>query len=645
MPINERFEKEKTVLLAAYDKLYEFSVIVNRDTIPEQKRLLENEQFVISICGAIKTGKSSLLNYLLFDGDEVLPIDATPETARLAKILRGNGKKAVVHFLSKQEWDDYLQTLSESQKEKESVDLKTANLTMKGIDWKAYIKDPACSIEINDWSKLKDYISKDSDWIPMVKNAEIFVDSKILENIVVVDTPGLNDPCTSRSDVTIRWVSKTDALIYVLNTKQALTKQDIDFLDEYCSFIDPEKIIIVLGKIDLADYKSVQDYLSRTINSEAFNKRDYLKPDRIYPVSVMAALLHKHPNKVRSIDHYKKRIYPELIDAEGFMPQLEKAVNTSLMASKGHHVLISHKKKIDALIHETLSRLQVDIDLCIDRLDNNRKSIEEIEIKKKKLEDITRGYHKLKHENEEKFKKLIGNFKNIIFTLFSTLRGADRREYESRCVSKWDKFEVCIANTSVFFRSKLKVPVEEIIWGDTLKKFTKDVEDLYVKTDQDLKTMTSEIDVRLSKFQTPICDLAFVYSRINMQIDSSLMSQHLELNRKKKFFFFTDNKKSVSKLIEHVDKKTSELYDEIANTVYSMFYEDIINQSNAYFQSLDAFLDGVQNNLKNVSDNAAQKAAESTRIEGEIDDTRKRIQEVQALQNEISGRLTSEIGD
>jgi len=110
MTINKEYEAKKQALLESYDLLMLCEHIDNKDDIKLQKEQLKQEKFIISICGAIKTGKTTLLNYLLFNGEEMLPVDVTPETAKLAKISKGSSKHAEVHFLSKAEWDEYKNT-------------------------------------------------------------------------------------------------------------------------------------------------------------------------------------------------------------------------------------------------------------------------------------------------------------------------------------------------------------------------------------------------------------------------------------------------------------------------------------------------------------------------------------------------------
>ena len=59
----------------------------------------------IGIVGEVKAGKSSFLNSLIFDGDQVLPKAATPMTAALTKINYSENPIAKIHYYTKDDWD------------------------------------------------------------------------------------------------------------------------------------------------------------------------------------------------------------------------------------------------------------------------------------------------------------------------------------------------------------------------------------------------------------------------------------------------------------------------------------------------------------------------------------------------------------
>ena len=58
----------------------------------------------IGIVGQVKAGKSSFLNALLFDGQEVLPKAATPMTAGLTKIVYSEREYAKVTYYTEADW-------------------------------------------------------------------------------------------------------------------------------------------------------------------------------------------------------------------------------------------------------------------------------------------------------------------------------------------------------------------------------------------------------------------------------------------------------------------------------------------------------------------------------------------------------------
>ena len=85
------------------------------DDLAEEGRVLK-----IGIIGRVKAGKSSLLNALLFDGNDILPKAATPMTAALTIMEYGEDVRAEVDFFTQKDIDEikvkhdaYLQLLNE----------------------------------------------------------------------------------------------------------------------------------------------------------------------------------------------------------------------------------------------------------------------------------------------------------------------------------------------------------------------------------------------------------------------------------------------------------------------------------------------------------------------------------------------------
>jgi hypothetical protein len=82
-----------------------------------QKIENENRLLQIGIIGRVKTGKSSLLNAILFDGKSILPKAATPMTAALTVISYGKKLSAEVEFFSRKDIEKIKKEHAEYERE------------------------------------------------------------------------------------------------------------------------------------------------------------------------------------------------------------------------------------------------------------------------------------------------------------------------------------------------------------------------------------------------------------------------------------------------------------------------------------------------------------------------------------------------
>src|SRR5574344_2964350 len=98
----ELFDKQE---LFNGDIFSEFQTVTSRLERNAEEAQNENRKLKIGIVGAMKSGKSSFLNALLFGGKDYLPKAATPMTAALTKISYSDKPKAIVHFYKKKDWD------------------------------------------------------------------------------------------------------------------------------------------------------------------------------------------------------------------------------------------------------------------------------------------------------------------------------------------------------------------------------------------------------------------------------------------------------------------------------------------------------------------------------------------------------------
>ena len=101
--VNEQIQKYKEVINSEYLSNFETYIKQYKESIEE--KLKEGRMLRIGIVGEVKAGKSSFLNSLIFDGDQVLPKAATPMTAALTKINYSENPIAKIHYYTKDDWD------------------------------------------------------------------------------------------------------------------------------------------------------------------------------------------------------------------------------------------------------------------------------------------------------------------------------------------------------------------------------------------------------------------------------------------------------------------------------------------------------------------------------------------------------------
>ena len=266
------------------------------DEIMRENRLLR-----IAILGRVKAGKSSFLNALLFGGEEILPQAATPMTAALSKIEYAEQNSVEAEFYSDEdleqiatnakEFESLLKeskeskvanllekerakngenaTLSESQRDsvERSVfrDLKQNNETLcacyeqnelikkRNIDSATLQEHKSFSGSLGEIQKVlkDDYVGENGKYMPFTKSITLRLNNPFLQNVEIVDTPGLNDPVPSRSKRTLEFLDKVDVAIVLSSASHFASSNDIELLNRLCSNATA-KVYFIASKADNA---------------------------------------------------------------------------------------------------------------------------------------------------------------------------------------------------------------------------------------------------------------------------------------------------------------------------------------------------------------------------------------------------------
>lgn len=250
----------------------------------------------IAVVGQVKAGKSSFLNALLFNGDEILPKAITPKTAALTIIRHGEQLRAEVEFYDTDEWQNIMdnekkyhewisnerdrilkdqeedkggllrrKTISREELNDEYFRRKVPEIYASahelikmvqdnGIIPKEYLgtKIPVTASTTAELSnQLNEYVGANGRFTPLVKCSYLYYNLPQLDGKEIVDTPGLNDPVISRGQMTKKFLAKCDVVFVLSYAGQFLDQSDMNLLHEQLPEAGVSDVIVAGSKFDI----------------------------------------------------------------------------------------------------------------------------------------------------------------------------------------------------------------------------------------------------------------------------------------------------------------------------------------------------------------------------------------------------------
>jgi tRNA U34 5-carboxymethylaminomethyl modifying GTPase MnmE/TrmE len=272
--------------------------------LDEERRLLN-----IGIIGRVKAGKSSLLNAVLFDGEDILPKAATPMTASLTIITHGKEFAATVEYftpediaLIEKEHHGFADVREKTiQRIRKKIEERKRNAIDKhrpfyggekgvpeGGDGEKARRQADRELREHRWSasfdqyermersghleemktrrvseeritvanlgdlegELSQYVGSTGARMPFTKSVRLELPRDSLRDIQVVDTPGINDPVISREQRTQDYLKKCDVVLIVSSAGQFLSREDTNLMDRVTAREGVRELYIVATQAD-----------------------------------------------------------------------------------------------------------------------------------------------------------------------------------------------------------------------------------------------------------------------------------------------------------------------------------------------------------------------------------------------------------
>lgn len=572
----EIFEKSKDELVEIYGELVKNKAInlnnINEETLKEKSSNLQKEEFILAVAGQIKAGKSTLLNALIF-GNDILPSDDTPYTAKITEIRYGSDKKLKAIFYTKDEWQELKNEITEIDEKKVNY---FKNFIEPDIKNSSYIKFLNQTKE-DDISNLKEYVAKGGVYTPFVKSVEIYYPAEILKSLVVVDTPGTNDPNIFRSKITLDWIKRCDAAIYATYAGRAFDESDIKFINEYLLSLENSKRIVAINKIDvLKNFDEAKELLENNKKNETYQKTVFNEASSfVFTAGLYALLEEKEKNGFLLNEDelwYKDEANPEFWQNNG-LNDLKNLVSDKIIQNKGKDLLVSHINFIKNAFEKKEIFLNTEINTLETKISQNQKSKDEIN---KALDEVTNFRIKLT--------KMQDNFKNNIDDNLAQKDNILKENIDKKfsgiannLVSKLKNYSsVANIKNNIRWDFKNAIEAEKLAIDELVSKAMEDIK-------QYTKNETEEFINEMSKFEAFDSDVlrqALKYDTFDIYRDFSesfLTSDDLSKIYWDNFIWFKDfffkwgldtyQSKIKDFAIEKVDENKKELQEKILNNI------------------------------------------------------------------------------
>ena len=300
--------------------------------------LCTKPEFQIAFVGTIKTGKSTLINALL--GHNYASMAVTPETAALTK-FRSNPRDYVrVVFYSKSEWQQLWasRTSGADAFMKEYNELNAAAYKDQWVGHEPVYKEIANSNieqELATWSS-----SKHAEHY-FVKEIEVGISSlpeNFSKQVVFVDTPGLSDPVSYRSEITKQYIRKANA-VFVCVDAQKVQKDEIETISSVFSFSshNKNKVHIIATHWDKLncpeeDWKEQKNWLLKRLVGKGFFDTEEMAEKNIMH---SAAHIYNLCRDFGSIDNKEKKTLMQfalgmdldITNLQGCIPDMKAKTN------------------------------------------------------------------------------------------------------------------------------------------------------------------------------------------------------------------------------------------------------------------------------------------------------------------------------
>lgn len=521
------------------EKTIELESVFNEFREGGEKLLNDNKILQIGIVGQVKAGKSSFLNSLLFNGEDVLPKASTPMTAGLTIIEYADKNAFEVEYFNEIDWDIFVRQANEyTEREQEirthnpgapeniirmelgnrtSEKVRSAHEMVSACSYKAQEKigkrnDVKEFYDIQDLQEvLEQYVGANGEYTSVVKSLYIKMNDERLKGLRIVDTPGVNDPVVSRENRTRTFLHSCHGVFLLSASSDFLGSGDIGFLNTRIGGSGIGTVVLLASKFDsvLQELgaeremkKEERGDLVETVNMQKkkFYKRLRNMSDTIdeklrkrikldTTASIGYSIAHKSPDKwdnvERQVVQQMRRYYPEYFSTdEDLREYFEGLANISDIKQKYLDGLFMDNKeniiaeKINDYFIKNNKNITESIEQILKEFKNRREQLNETtigEIQRQKLIQ-----EELFNDLKEDFRRIFNDFGLNIQTEIKHV-GNNVRFKEIRTIPTEETTEAITCKGWLWGHNTNEMSIEHVNTYELTSQVLRAIED-YVKS-------------------------------------------------------------------------------------------------------------------------------------------------------------------
>ena len=227
--------------------------------------------FLLFVIGSGKYGKTTLINSLI--KDNLLKVDDIPNTWKLDTLIKAKKEKIDIIYKNNEVLNIDIEYGMNILKEEEMKYKKSKELIRNNFNiYKNSNKRSIDELKLHKQTLEDKYLYK-SD----IEEVKYYINKNgILENFIIVDTPGLNQNLKSNTkERMINYYNRADGVIWLLDAQNIVAKSSEELIEvlrkEYIIDDKFDNIICVVNKIDVINKNSREKILLK-INELYKNK-------------------------------------------------------------------------------------------------------------------------------------------------------------------------------------------------------------------------------------------------------------------------------------------------------------------------------------------------------------------------------------